>query len=150
MKKLMLYVNIAVLIGLLVGINNSFAQERQVNWEAFSKNLVMALGTTNTGLQLSAMGMIIRYSDKLQVDDAVFDIMRIYRLNKDPQVRILALVALHKIQNEWSMYCLKSNMKFETDERVKQMCSFVLNDYYTQKDRAKHQTDQPLLTDAKK
>ena len=150
MKKLMLFVNIAVLIGLLVGINNSYAQERQINWEAFSKNLVMALGTTNTGLQLSAMGMIIRYSDKLQVEDAVFDVMRIYRLNKDPQVRILALVTLHKIQNNWSMYCLKSNLKFETDERVKKLCSFVLNDYYAQKDRAKDKTDEPLLTDAKK
>lgn len=150
MKKLMLFVNIAVLIGLLVGINNSYAQERQINWEAFSKNLVMALGTTNTGLQLSAMGMIIRYSDKLQVEDAVFDVMRIYRLNKDPQVRILALVTLHKIQNDWSMYCLKSNLKFEADERVKKLCSFVLNDYYVQKDRAKDKTDEPLLTDANK
>jgi DNA/RNA endonuclease G (NUC1) len=150
MKKLMLYVNIAILVALLVGINSSYAQEGQVNWEAFSKNLVMALGTTNTGLQLSAMGMIIRHGDNLQVNDAVFDVMRIYRLNKDPQVRILALVTLHKIKNDWSMYCLKSNMKFETDERIKQMCSFILNDYYTQKDRVKHQTDQPLLSDAQK
>lgn len=150
MKKLMLYLSIAVLVGLLVGFNNSYAQERQVNWAAFSKNLVVALGTTNSGLQLSAMGMIIRYSDKLQVDDAVFDVMRIYRLNKDPQVRILALVTLHKIQNDWAMYCLKSNMKFETDQRVKQMCGFVLNDYYAQKERAKHQTDQPLLSNAQK
>jgi len=150
MKKCMFYVNIAILIGLLISFNNGMAQERQVNWEAFSKNLVMALGTTNTGLQLSAMGMIIRYSDKLQVDDAVFDIMRIYRLNKDPQVRILALVTLHKIHNDWSMYCLKSNMKFETDERVKKLCSFVLNDYYTQKERAKYSSEEPLLTDAEK
>ena len=150
MKKLTLYLSIAVLIGLLVGFNNSYAQERQVNWEAFSKNLVMALGTTNTGLQLSAMGMIIRYSDKLQVDEAVFDVMRIYRLYKDPQVRILALVTLHKIQNDWAMYYLKSNMRFENDERVKKFCSFVLNDYYTQKDRAKYKTEEPLLTDAKK
>jgi hypothetical protein len=150
MKKLMLYLNIAVLICLLVTINTSNAQERKVNWDAFSKNLVLALGTTNTGLQLSAMGMIIRYSDNLQVNDAVFDIMRIYRLNKDPQVRILALVTLHKIKNDWSMYCLKSNMRFEKDERVKQMCGFVLNDYYTQKDQAKQQTDQTLLSDVQK
>jgi hypothetical protein len=150
MKKLVLYLNIAVLICLLVGINTSNAQERQVNWKAFSKNLVMALGTTNTGLQLSAMGMIIRYGDNLQVNDAVFDIMRIYRLNKDPQVRILALVALHKIQNDWAMYSLKSNMRFESDERVKRFCTIVLNDYYTQKDRAKDNSEELLLSDAKK
>jgi hypothetical protein len=150
MKKLMLYVNIAIVVGLLISFTNGMAQESQVKWEAFSKNLVMALGTTNTGLQLSAMGMIIRYSDKLQVNDAVFDIMRIYRLNKDPQVRILALVTLHKIKNDWSMYCLKSNMKFETDERVKQMCGFVLNDYYTQKERTQYPSDELLLSDAEK
>ena len=46
---------------------DGFAQERKVNWESFSVNLVKALDTKNDGLQQSAMGLIIRYADSLDV-----------------------------------------------------------------------------------
>ena len=106
------------------------AQTQDVNWEAFSKNLVKALKSDNEGLQLSAMGMIVRYGDQLDVDEAVFDIVRVFRLHDNSRVRILAMVTLHKMQNEWAMYYLKRNMEFESDECVKKQCCRIVNTYY--------------------
>ena len=114
----------------IFSLNLANAQDKEVNWEAFSKNLVKALETDNEGLQLSAMGMIVRYADHLDVDDAVFDIIRIYRLHDNHRVRILAMITLHKMQNEWAMYYLRRSMEFETDERVQKQCCRIVNTYY--------------------
>jgi hypothetical protein len=86
-----------------------------VNWEMFSKNIVRALQSDNEGLQQSAMQLVVKYGPKLDTKDAVFDVMRIYRNNKNQQVRRLALITLTKMQSKWAMDFLKGEIKYETD-----------------------------------
>lgn len=147
MKRIIGITIVLVLGIMLIAWSNGTAQVAKTNWDAFSKNLVKAIASDNEGLQLSAMGMIIRYSDSLDVDDAVFDIVRIFRNHKNPRVRRLALVTLHKIQNDWSMYFLQRNRKFETDPAIlKQSCCIV--NYYLAKKSAK-ESEGTLLADKK-
>jgi hypothetical protein len=118
-----------------------YSQEQATDWEQFSVNLVNAFKIPNEGLHKSAMCMIIRYADKLQVDDAVFDVVRIFRSNKDPKVRQLALVTLHKMQNAWAMDFLRRHYRFEQDETIRKMNCCIVNSYY-----AKVKTKQPADT----
>ncbi len=85
----------------------------KTDWKAFSENLTNAIASDNEGLRQSAMQHIITYSSKLEMDGAVFDLVRIYRYEKDQRVRQMAVVALNKIGNSWAMNFLKRNLRFE-------------------------------------
>jgi hypothetical protein len=127
-------------------VSDGNGQGIKTNWEAFGENLVKAVATPNEGLQLSAMGMIIRHSDSLDVKDAVFDLVRIFRSHKDTRVRRLAMVTLSKIKVEWTMYFLKRNRQFEKDKTIfKHNCSIV-NEYYVGKLISEEVLEQPLLS----
>lgn len=91
----------------------------KTDWDAFSKNLMMALGTDNDGLKQSAMQHIITYRDYLDVDDAVFDMIRIYRYHENEKMRQLAVVAIHCTGNGWAIDFLKRNLKFEDNPTIK-------------------------------
>jgi hypothetical protein len=129
-----------VIMLLFLAWNSGIAQERQVNWEAFSKNLVKAIQTPNKGLQQDVLQKIIFYGDKLDVQDAVFDIVRIFRLEKNPQVRRLAMVALYKIGDDWAMYFLKRNKKFEKNKTILNHSSRIVQQYYAEKKAEKEPT----------
>lgn len=107
----------------------SHTPEKTTDWQAFSKNLVKALATPNEGLQLSAMQQIITYADKLDVDDAVFDIMRFYRDHKNEKVRQLALTTLYKTQNKWAMGFLRLAVRFEKSPLLKRQIYKILENY---------------------
>lgn len=134
----------ALIAGALLFGAAANAQERTVNWDAFSKNLVRAIQHGNEGLQQSAMCMIIRYGDNLNVKDARFDIVRIFRSHKNPKVRQLALVALYKIQDPWAMYFLSRNIRFEKDEAIKKLNCCIVNAYNAKKEAAKQHPAAPL------
>jgi hypothetical protein len=91
------------------------ADRKEVDWKAFSKNLVNALQSDNTGLQQSAMQMIIRYGDKLNVKDGLFKVVHIYRRDDNRSVRLLALGAIAQMNSNWAMYFVKRGIKFESD-----------------------------------
>ncbi len=102
------------------------AQEREVNWKAFSVNLTKAIKSDNPGLQQSAMQRIIRYADKLEVDNAVYDIANIFRFDKNPRVRRMAMVTLSSINSDKSMDYLSRYLKFEEDKAIqKQACCIM-------------------------
>lgn len=129
---------LASFVVLLLLCNTSYGQEPQnVNWEAFGKNLVKAIQSDNEGLQQSAMCMIIRYADYLNVKDARFDIVRIFRSHKNPRVRQLAMVTLYQMKDGWAMYFLKRNIKFEKDECILKQNCCIVNAYYAEKEAAK-------------
>ncbi len=134
----------ALIAGALLFGAAANAQERTVNWDAFSKNLVRAIQEGNEGLQQSAMCMIIRYGDYLHVKDARFDIVRIFRSHKNPKVRQLALVTLYKIQDPWAMYFLSRNIRFEKDEAIKKLNCCIVNAYNAKKEAAKQHPEEPL------
>jgi len=107
----------------------AFAGESEkTDWDAFSKNLVKSLKSDNEGIQLSAMQQVITYADKVNVGDAVFDIVQVYRSHKDVKVRQLALTTLHKTNNAWAMDFLKRNLEHEKSPVLKAQIYHILND----------------------
>lgn len=106
------------LIGVIViGLHTVNAAE--INWKAFSKNLVKALRSDNPGLQQSAMQMVIRYGNWLNVKEAEFDVMRVFRNDKDHSIRQLALTTLINMDSKWAVGFLKTQIEFEEDPIIK-------------------------------
>jgi hypothetical protein len=91
----------------------------KVNWEAFSKNIVKGLSIDNDGVKQAALQHIVNYGEYLNVDKAVFDIVNIYRNSKNEKFRQLAVIALHKMHNEWAMNFLQENLRLETNPAIK-------------------------------
>lgn len=103
------------------------ANATQAEWTAFSKALVHALHHENAGVQASALQHIAHYGQKLNVDAALFDIVRIYRNDKNENTRILALAALHQVGNAWTMDFLKRSTRFENSKRILKHTYAVIN-----------------------
>lgn len=89
------------------------------DWQAFSENLVVGLASDNDGLRASALQMIIRYGEKLDVDEAAFDVARIYRDHDNEQMRHLAAVSCLHLKSDWAISYLRMSEPFEKAERVK-------------------------------
>jgi hypothetical protein len=115
---------------MLILINSASAQspEPEYDWESISENLVLGIQSGNPGVQQAAMRMVIQYPEKIDVDDAINDLMHIYRFNDDTKMRQLALVTLHKIGNEYAMDFAKRNLEFESDEKVLKLSQAALCD----------------------
>lgn len=138
-----------ILILLVALVSFSWSQEgiqdTEADWTAFSKNLVRALATPNEGLQISAMSMVVRYGENLDVNDAVFDVVRIFRNQKNTKIRQLALVTLHKMENKWAMDFLKRNLKFEEDEIILNQSRCVIYNYLAKNTEPQQTLEENLL-----
>jgi hypothetical protein len=138
-----------ILILLVALVSFSWSQEgiqdTEADWTAFSKNLVRALATPNEGLQISAMSMVVRYGENLDVNDAVFDVVRIFRNQKNTKIRQLALVTLHKMENKWAMDFLKRNLKFEEDEIILNQSRCVIYNYLAKNTGPQQTLEENLL-----
>lgn len=128
-RKVTIYFITVALLLMIISTTSAFATERDVNWDVVSENLESALQSNNPGLQQSAMRLIIQYADYVDVDDAVFNMMRLYRHSDNSKVRQLALVTLHKIGDEYAMDFVKRNLKYETDEKIIKLSNAVLSNY---------------------
>jgi hypothetical protein len=62
---------------MIINVASAQATERNVNWERVSENLVEALQSDNPGLQQSAMRLVIQFSDKVDVSNAINDLAAI-------------------------------------------------------------------------
>lgn len=98
-------------------------------WNVFSKNLIHALRMDNEGVQVAAMQYVIRYNDRLDVDEAAIDVMRIYRNHDDDNVRRMAVVALSRMQSDTALGFLRLSRDYEKSERVKQTIKAVIADH---------------------
>jgi len=92
---------------------SAHAAVSKAQWDIFSKNLVNALKTDHDGLRAAALQMIIQYGNRVTVDDAVFDVMRLYRNHENPQMQRLALVALGNMDNTWAIGFLRLSKDYE-------------------------------------
>jgi len=126
MRVFKLFVLLVVLMAF--GLQDAYSGEAK--WDNFSKNLVIALKSDNEGLRRSAMNLIVRYGESLNVDEAVFDVVQIFRYSDNQKERRLALIALYKMQNDWSMYFLKRHMKFEDNPTLKHQIAVIVQEYY--------------------
>lgn len=91
----------------------------EAEWAAFSTNLVHALASDNEGLKASALQMIVRYGDHLDVRAAEFDVVRLFRSHRDERVRRLAAVACTRLKSRWAVGFLRQSESFERSERVR-------------------------------
>jgi len=98
----------------------------EVNWDKFSDGLVMALQSDNIGVKLSAMQMVIKYGDKVDVVKARYDVMDTFLYSKNRKERQLALIALYKINNVLDMGLLERQYQFEEDPVIKNQIAAVL------------------------
>ncbi len=118
---------------LMVCLLSSFAfatsTNDKVDWDAFSANLNRALKSENMGVKLSAMQLVIKYSDKIDVSNSVFDVMREFRDNEELAIRQLSLVTLYKMNNEWAIDFLKRLHKFEENTKIKNTIKAIVFAY---------------------
>ena len=137
MKKLLTILTALVFSLVLITGNNIFAGEKdfkcigciieKTDWNSFSNNLVEALKSENQGLQTSAMQFVIKYGTQVNVDRAMFDIVRLYRNNKNEQVRRMALVTIHATQNQFALDIVKRDLAFENNPKIKKTMLAILN-----------------------
>ncbi|MHB2150845.1 hypothetical protein ACX8XP_17465 [Calditrichota bacterium LG25] len=106
-----------------------FAGDRaRPNWDSFGKQLVIALNTPNTGLQVSAMQRIIQYADSLDVYGARYAVMDIFLQSENAHIRRLALVTLNKINSRFDLGYLQLHYPYEKDTMIKKHIAAVLLD----------------------
>ncbi len=137
----------ALIVILMLLTGNIFASNGNVNWDAFSNNLIVALKSNHPGLQESAMQRIIRYSDSLEITDAVYDIALIFRFDNNPQMRRLAMVTLSKINTDYSLSYLCQYLKYEDNPSIRKQCCCIIRDYYVSKKPDKMEELAVLLTE---
>ena len=137
----------ALIVILMLLTGNIFASNGNVNWDAFSNNLIVALKSNHPGLQESAMQRIIRYSDSLEITDAVYDIALIFRFDNNPQMRRMAMVTLSKINTDYSLSYLCQYLKYEDNPSIRKQCCCIIRDYYVSKKPDKMEELAVLLTE---
>lgn len=106
------------------------------DWNAFSKNLLIAFKSDNDGLQQGALRMVIRYGKQVRVNRAVYDIMHIYREHEDDNVRRMAVVALGKMEHRWAMGFLRLAEEYEKTPEVQRTIRAVLAEYEAARKKA--------------
>ena len=87
-------------------------------WIQFGENLVVALKSDNDGLKVSALQLIAAYGERIDVSDARFEMVRLFRDNKDSRVRMMALAALSKTRDAWVADFLYRSARFERDAHM--------------------------------
>ena len=98
-------------------------------WDAFSENLFVSLQSEYDGVKSAALGMIIRYGDQLDMNEAVFDVMKIYRNHENEKMQRMALVALGQMNNDWAIEFLERAHRFEDSQVLRQTIRAVISDY---------------------
>ena len=85
-----------VLYVVTTGVSSSQSIKSE-NWELFSEGIKMALKSPNPGVQQSAILLIIRYGEKLDIEDAVSDMISYYHNAEDDLAKKLAVLAVFRI-----------------------------------------------------
>lgn len=136
MKRNIFIIALFLLSFSLISVSNVSAQEqeldwemliKQTNWKLFSDNLVKAVNSGNLGLQTSAMQLIVQWHDRLKVENATPALIKLYRNHENERVRMLALVTINKINNEWAKGIVNRDVAFEKSKTIKRMMYAILS-----------------------
>jgi hypothetical protein len=104
----------AVLIVAAMGISQSHAQTE--NWKLFSAGIKMALHSSNPGVTESAVRFIVKYGNKLDVEDSLDDLVKFYRSQQAEQTRKLALLAIYRLDQKKAFELLGEQLESEHKE----------------------------------
>jgi hypothetical protein len=145
-RRIIMKTRIVLLAIVVLCLTGAAISAEQVNWQAFSDNLAVAVCSDNPGLRNSALGMIIQYADNLKFErGTIFDIVRVFRDDKDVNVRLLAMVALYKTEDSWAMDFLKRHSAFETNPRIQKICCCAVKTYYSKMDSVRTASEKMLV-----
>jgi hypothetical protein len=85
-----------------------------------------ALRSHHTGLQESALQLVIQYGDQVTTERTVRGLKRLYRTTKDDAMRQMVVVALSSTHHAKAMRFLKRNVQTETSDRVKRTMEAIM------------------------
>ena len=85
---------------LVVAAGSANAQTYETDWDLFSSGIKMALKGSNPGVQQSAILLLIKYGEQLDIGDAVSDLIAYYHRQKDQTAKRMALLALYRIDRD--------------------------------------------------
>ena len=105
----------ALLLVVTTGISSS-QQIQNENWKLFSAGIKMALKGANPGVQQSAILLVIKHGDKLDIEDAVPDLIRCYRTAGDELSKKLALLAIFQVDKDTAFELLYEQLSNQTDD----------------------------------
>ena len=102
----------------------------RTDWKAYGDHLRTALTNEHEGLRHSALRLIIAYAGDLELgNDAVVDLMRIYRDDDSEQARRMAVVALAELDSPLAMDWLERSHDFEQSDAVKRTIAAVVSSH---------------------
>jgi hypothetical protein len=87
---------------------------------------VKAIKSDNEGLKVSALRLVIKHGDKVNVEEATLGIVELYRRSDNEQFRQLALAVINATQNEWALNIVARDYQFETNPTIKNMKDAIL------------------------
>ena len=95
------------------------AEMTSVDWTNYSQRLVASVRSGNDGVVRAALRLSIQYASVVDVDDAIVDMMRVYRNHSDERVRHLAAVALASTGNRLALGYLRLSLEHEKSPTIK-------------------------------
>ncbi len=105
------------------GFDNSDINDTKTKKAAVT-NLLIGLQSDNYGLKTSSAFML----GEIKAEEAVIPLMRMLRNEKHEDGRIVAALALFKINDPRGVFAVKQAIKFDDSERVRKMCSNYYNE----------------------
>jgi hypothetical protein len=105
------------------GFNKSSLRD-PASRKAAITNLMIGLESDNFGLRMSSAFML----GEIKANEAVIPLMKMLRKEKNEDARIVAALALFKINDSRGVFAVKQAIRFDESKRVKKMCS----NYYNQ------------------
>ena len=115
---------ISMLIIVLLVVTTGLSSSQQVqseNWELFSAGIKMALKGENPGVQQSAILLVIKHGEKLDIKDAVPDMIRCYRNAKDDFSRKLAILAIFQVDKDSAFELLFEQLNAQTADAKREI-----------------------------
>ena len=105
------------------GFNKSDLDDAKTKKAAVT-NLLIGLNSDNYGLRTSSAFML----GEIKAEEAVIPLMKMLRSEKHEDARIVAALALYKINNPRGVFAVKQAIRFDNSERVRKMCSNYYNE----------------------
>ncbi|MFT5142677.1 MAG: hypothetical protein ACI80V_000384 [Rhodothermales bacterium] len=92
-----------------------------------SGSVAEALKSGHRGLESAALRLVISYGKTIDLDDeAVLDVVRLYRDHRDENMRQMAIVAIGAANDDWAVDFLQRSERFEDSPRLRRTIHAVL------------------------
>ncbi|MBU0561457.1 MAG: HEAT repeat domain-containing protein [Bacteroidetes bacterium] len=124
MKKVIVLFVVFASVASLVYAGNSPASTK-VSYERIEATLLHGLKSANKGLSISSSQIL----GSIKSSKAVIPLMHILRESEVEASRIAAALSLYKIGDSRGINALRQSAKFDSSERVRNMCANFYNEF---------------------